>query len=75
MSQQHTICYNSRLKELDFAKIFNPIKAYQEITMFMNNLAVPIKPIPKISDVTMAEAKGFNKYSFRKDPTKKKKRS
>jgi hypothetical protein len=70
-----SIHYNQQLKPLDFAKIFDPMKAYQEINMFMNNLAVPIKPIPKINDVTMAKVKGFDKYSFRKDPTKKKKKS
>jgi hypothetical protein len=69
------IHYNRQLKPLDFVKIFDPMKAYQEINMFMSNLAVPIKPIPNINDVTMAEAKGFNKYSFRKDPSKKKKKS
>lgn len=69
------ICYNQQLKPLDFAKIFDPMSAYQEISMFMSNLAVPIKPVPEISDVTMAKVKGFNKYSFRKDPIKKKKKS
>jgi hypothetical protein len=42
--------------------------------MFMNNMALPMKPIPVFDDVTMAESKGFNKFSFRKDPIKKKKK-
>jgi hypothetical protein len=30
-------------------------------------MAFPNKPIPKIDDKTMAEIKGFDKFSFRKD--------
>jgi hypothetical protein len=67
-----TIEYNACLREYQFARIFDPASAYQEISMFMSNLAVPIKPIPKLDDVTMAEIKGFDKFSFRKDPVKKK---
>ena len=43
--------------------------------MFISNLAVPLKPIPKIDDKTMAEIKGFDKWSFRKEPGKKKRRT
>lgn len=61
------IDWNSSLRELDFMRIKDPYTAYQEISMFMGNMAFPNKPIPKISDEIMAEIKGFNKYSFRKD--------
>lgn len=67
------IAYNALLKPFEFFRVFSPPAAYQEISMFVNNLAVPFKPIPKIDDVTMAEAKGFDKFSFRKDPTRKRK--
>jgi hypothetical protein len=33
-------------------------------------MASPEKPIPKIDDKTMAQAKGFDKFSFRKPPKK-----
>lgn len=67
------ILFNICLKEYNFVKIIDPITAYQEINMFINNLAIPSKPIPKVTDKAMAEIKGFNKYSFRKDPSRKKK--
>jgi hypothetical protein len=38
--------------------------------MFMCNLAVPQKPIPEVSDADMVVAKGFDKWSFRKEPRK-----
>ena len=62
----------NNLKELGFVRIFDPFTAYQEIAMYFGNMAVPPKEPPAIDDKTMAEAKGFNRFSFRKDPTKKK---
>ena len=64
------IVWNGSLREFDFMRIKDPYTAYQEITMFMGNMAFPNKPIPKMKDEDMAEIKGFNKYSFRKDPQK-----
>jgi hypothetical protein len=40
--------------------------------MFMSNLAVPLKPVPEISDKIMVDIKGFDKWSFRKPPQDKK---
>jgi len=65
---------NSSLKDVEWVRRFDPSMAYQEISMFLGNMASPEKPIPKIDDETMAEAKGFDKYSFRKDPSSKKKK-
>jgi len=58
---------NPLLNQYHFQRVFDSYLAYQEIYMYLCNQARPIKEIPKIDDVTMAEAKGFNKYSFRKD--------
>lgn len=63
---------NEQLKSVDFQRIVDPFTAYQEIQMFMGNLAAPRKEIPAISDADMLEAKGFDKLSFRKEPSKKK---
>jgi hypothetical protein len=71
LTRAGTIDYHAPLKFYDFMKVFPPFQAFQEINMWLSNQAVPIKPIPEIDDVTMAEAKGFDKYSFRKAPTKK----
>ena len=66
------VTYNAQLKPFEFYRVFDPYQAFQEISMWMGNQAVPIKPIPELDDITMAEIKGFDKYSFRKDPTKHK---
>jgi len=63
-----TITFNPCLKDYDFMRVFDPYQAFQEISMFMGNLAEPRKPIPAIDDKTMAEIKGFDKWSFRKPP-------
>lgn len=61
---------NPVLRNLNFQRIFPPESAYQEINMFLSNQAVPLKPIPYISDKDMVEAKGFDKFSFRNDKSK-----
>jgi len=68
------ITYNAQLKPFEFYRVFDPYQAYQEVAMWLSNQAVPIKPIPELDDVTMAESKGFNKFSFRKDPSSKKRK-
>jgi hypothetical protein len=66
------IYYNINLKSLSFNKIFNAQEAFQELQMYISNIAIPEKKPLVISDEEMAESKGFNKFSFRKDKTKKK---
>ena len=63
--------YDAILKPYDFFKVFDTAAAWMELSMWMNNLAVPIKALPPIDDVTLAQAKGFDKYSFRKDKAKR----
>jgi hypothetical protein len=53
-------------------KVFDPYVAYHKIDSYLNNKAIPIKEIPKISDEIMIEIKGFDlKTSFRKPKSKK----
>lgn len=59
---------NSCLSDYNFGRLFPPNLAYQEIHSFLNNKAIPIKPLPVLDDKTMAEIKGFDKWSFRKEP-------
>lgn len=68
------LTYDALLKPLEFFRVMSPPQAYQELTMFLNNLAVPMKPIPKLDDVTLAESKGFDRFSFRQDPIRKRKK-
>lgn len=72
-SGKQFIVINECLKHFEFIKVFDPYAAYQELAMYLGNQAIPIKPIPKLDDKTMSEIKGFDKFSFRKDPTKKRK--
>ena len=70
-SEDPRIEFNAVLRPLQFYRAFPPPQAYQDVVSFMSNLALPMKPIPKLDDKTMAEVKGFNKFSFRKDPIRK----
>lgn len=65
-----TITYNAVLKDLEFFRMFDPFTAFQEIAMYFGNMAVPLNPIPSISDRNLSEAKGFDKFSFRKEKSK-----
>jgi len=67
----HRITWNAELKEWEFYKIYDVYSTFQEVYCFMMGLAIPLNPIPEIDDKTMAGAKGFDKWSFRKEPTKK----
>jgi len=63
--------YNGKLKDCDFFRVMEPFTAFQEISMFLGGMAMPNRPIPEVSDKDLAAAKGFDKFSFRKDPSKK----
>lgn len=67
-SRYSELTLNPRLNRINFQCIFDPYQAYQEISMFLGNMAFPNKPIPTVSDEDMIQAKGFDKFSFRKDP-------
>lgn len=59
------------LKNHKFAKIIDAYKAFQEISMFLGALNLNENKIVEIDDKYLAEAKGFNKCSFRKKSEKK----
>lgn len=59
--------WNPRLRDYNFARIISPYEAFQEIEMFIGNLAVPEKPIPPRTDIEKLQSHGFDKKeSFRK---------
>lgn len=64
---------NPRLHDVEFYRAVDPYQAFQEIQMFIGGMASPEKPIPHVSDADLAACKGFDKWSFRKPPSKKKK--
>lgn len=66
------IVYNPILKNFQFQRRIDPFTAYQEIQMYLTNIAVPQKPMPVIPDEDKVATHGFDKYSFRKEKGKKK---
>ena len=63
-----------RIENPQLSRHFDPLlfpltkeQICQEITAWLYNYPVDSRPIPKIDDVTLAESKGYNKYSFRKE--------
>lgn len=60
---------NCQLSKFQFQKVIDPYTAYQKLKMYVEGIAQPIRPIPKLNDKVMQEIKGFDhKYSFRKEP-------
>jgi hypothetical protein len=63
-----TLTYNASLRELEFYKVFDPYQAFQEISMYYGGVLGGIREIvPDVPDKVLAEAKGFDKWSFRKE--------
>ena len=65
------VVVNEQLSKFEFQRLVDPYTAYQELSMFVGGvLKQATKPVPVPDDETLAEIKGFNKYSFRKDKSK-----
>lgn len=59
------------LHKFKFAKIFDPYQSFQEIQMFVSGMMIKDSPeMINISDKIRAEKHGFDKWSFRKPPSK-----
>ena len=64
---------NPRLSAYDFPRRVDPWTAWQELAVFLgNNLVEAAAPPRPISDQLKAEAHGFDKASFKKQPGRKK---
>jgi hypothetical protein len=68
------ICIEHELKEIQFYKVYDAFSAFQEISMFVGNIARPDRNNVEISDEDQIAEKGFNKFSFRKPKGEKKPR-
>lgn len=69
---QSKFIINPLLKEYEFYKIFDPFTAFQEIQMFISGvLGTGEKEIIEVDDKYKIKQHGFNKWSFRREPTKK----
>jgi hypothetical protein len=73
--QNRCIILNACLKDVEFFRVFDPHTTYQEIFMYISGvLGGNMKEIPEMSDDDMRDSKGFDKWSFRKEPSSKKKK-
>ena len=64
---------NPMLRNYNFQKIKDPFSAHQELYQFISaKLHQPERPMVQISDKDKIYKHGFDKFSFRKLPTKKK---
>ena len=62
---------NPRLKNFDFAKVFDPASAFQELSMYLGGILTPEgNPLVEIEDKHRISQHGFDKWSFRKLPEK-----
>lgn len=71
-SREPKITFNDRLIDLDFVRIVPPFEAFQAITTFMDNMGRPEPYVPTPTDRQMLEIKGFDKFSFKTPPSKRK---
>ena len=62
---------NQNLNEYQFYKVFDAFRAFQEIQMFIGNVLTGEKKIIDIDDKYKITQHGFDKWSFRKESTKK----
>lgn len=61
------------LYQYKFQKIFSPFEAYQELEMYISNFLRLQEPTTiEVSEKDKISKHGFDKYSFRKSPSKKK---
>ena len=65
------IVINPSLKDMNFQKVFDPYRAFQEIDMFLSGvLQSPENKMIDINDSDMRDKKGFNDMSFKKEKWK-----
>ena len=68
-----SLIVNPILSDIGFTKVLNPFVAFQELERFIANDLAPrdIRMDQPVPDKINAESHGFDKMSFRKEPTKK----
>lgn len=65
-------CGNVVLKDLEFFRIFDPPQAYQEVWQYLGGILGLNNPhVPEMDDLTKRDGHGFDNWSFKKEPSKK----
>lgn len=62
----YTVISNPVLKNFEFFRVKDAPTAWQDLRMYLSNLAHPEPVIPKIDDTDMAKSKGYDKWSFKR---------
>ncbi len=72
--RQADLLINPKIRKYEFSKIFDPYLMFQELEMFIGNILTNnnTPKMPVGSDKIIAQSKGYDKWSFRKLPTKNK---
>jgi hypothetical protein len=65
------VSVNPKLADVQFFKQLDAWQAFQEISMFLGNLAAPERNTVAIADKYRVAQHGFDEYSFRKPPSKR----
>lgn len=66
---------NCLLKEFNFQTVYDPYQAFQELDMYVSGvLPERDNAMDNISDECLLKAKGFDCYSFKREPTKRKRK-
>lgn len=75
--KQKELILNPKLKNWKFQSVVEPVTAFQDIFMYISGvIGIPEAPMIKISDKEMAKKRGHDgKYSFKKPPGKRGKKS
>lgn len=72
ISRDQFIVSNISLKDYQFAKVKDPYACFQDISTYVSGvLKTPDRPMVELKDKDKIDKHGFDKYSFRKLPTKK----
>jgi len=70
--RQIPITKNALLKDFEFYRIVSPEQVYQELAMFLSNVANPDPVMVQLTDMDKQKKFGFtHQYSFRKEPGEK----
>lgn len=70
--QLYTVVKNPQLSVYDFYRARDPFQVYQDIDMFLSGVLAPEnKPMITISDTCKRDQHGFDQWSFKKLPSKR----
>lgn len=71
--RQIPITKNALLRDFEFYRVYSPEQTYQELAMFLSNVANPDPVMVQLTDKDKQKKFGFtHQYSFRKEPGEKK---